>query len=94
MPKGKKRRRRSFFSMRSIYKFLKIGAFAAPAAQIAMSGHSSEEKIRQGLMIYTGYDIGNKRFAFGNLARGWLPFVAVTLVTTGISKLMGMIRRL
>lgn len=91
----KRRSRRGFLNTSTLMKFIRIGALVAPAAAIAMDASlSPQRKLNQGLAAYTGYNPGTRQFSFMNLAQGWLPFVATSLVTKGISKLMGIIRRI
>jgi len=79
---------------RSLMKWVRVGALAAPAAAIAMSGDSTQGKIEQVIEAYTGYNIPSRQMNFGSLLRGWGPFLGATLVTYGIPKLAGILRKL
>lgn len=92
--KKKKRRRASFFNQRTIFKFLRIGALVAPAAIRAMEAGTPEAKVKRGLQDYTGLNMTTGVWKVDDLKRGWTPFVATTLITVGIGKLVGILRRL
>lgn len=108
MPKGKTVRKlrsvskrskktmakRSFLSTATLMKFARLAALGGPAAMVAMGPGDAPTKIKEGLRIYTGVDMNTGAWSLGNLAQGWLPFVGTSLVTHGISKLIGIIRRL
>lgn len=74
-------------------KFARLFALAAPAAAVAMGPGSPADKVKEGARKYTGFDMNSGSFNFASLAEGWLPFVATAAVTHGISKLIGIIRR-
>jgi len=94
MAKKKKSRRRSFLSTQSLFKWFRIGALVAPAVGIAISKQTNDRKINDFVGAYAGYDIAGKRVVLHELMRGYLPFVATSLITFGIGKLNGIIRRL
>jgi len=79
---------------RTAYKLVRVGALAAPAVATAMAQASGHAKVRQGLRWYTGYDIDTGKFDFGDLAKGWMPFIGASLVTYGIPKITGLLRKL
>jgi len=92
---GRKKRRKSGKSiLKTFYKFVPVVALAAPAASVAMGSASPKEKIRVGVLWYTGWDMNNNRFDFGQLTKGWGAFVASSLVVLGIQKLRGIVRGL
>jgi hypothetical protein len=74
-------------------KFARLFALAAPAAAVAMGPGTPQDKIKEGARKYTGFDMNSGTFSWASLAEGWLPFVGTAAVTHGISKLIGMIRR-
>lgn len=80
--------------MPSLYKLVRMGALAGPGIAVALSGGSGEEKIKDIIKVYTGWDTSNNRFDFQELMKGWTPFLGASLVTYGIPKLTGLIRRL
>lgn len=95
MPR-RKRRRRSGFGVRSIMKFVRLGALAAPAVGTMLDpsvsgGHAKAERI---LALYTGYAMNMRRFEWQWLVRGWTPYIVACLVTHGVPKIAGLIRRL
>jgi len=75
-------------------KFARLFALAAPAAAVAMGPGDAPSKIREGARIYTGFDMNTGKWSLANIGQGWLPFIGTTLITVGIQKLSGMIRRL
>lgn len=89
-PKGGKRKvgRRSFLSPSTLFKFIRIGALAAPAvARYKRFG------VAEALKGFSGVGTDNK-FRWATLAEMWVPYLATCLVTHGIGKLNGIIRRL
>ena len=80
----------------TIMKLVRIGALAAPAASIAMNpAISGQGKILNIMRMYTGIDWqAGYQFNWRHLLTGWLPYIAANVVTHGIPKLVGMIRRL
>jgi len=94
MAKKKKTHRRSFLSFNNIAKFLRVGALVAPAAYAAITYKSPQEKLQKALYMYTGFNIANGNFNPSMLIQGYAPFLMTSLVTYGIPKLNGMIRRL
>lgn len=94
MPKKKKGKKRGF-SVQTMFKFVRLGALLAPAAARALeSGRSGEYKLKAGLMDYTGFNLNTGEWKFEAMARGWMPYLATTAITHGISKLVGIIRGL
>ena len=87
-------RRRSFLSTSTIFKFVNLAALAAPAASVALGPGDAQTKITRGIHYYTGFNLANGQWDWGTLVKGWLPYVATKLATTGIQKLSGIIRRL
>lgn len=88
-------KKRGFLSTQTFMRFARLFALAAPAAAVAMGPGDAPTKIKEGIRIYTGFDMSQGGgFSFGNLAQGWLPFLGTSLATVGISKINGIIRRL
>lgn len=95
MPRRRRSRRNSGFGTPQVMKIVRLAALAAPAVSVAMDPRwTGEQKLKVGLAYYTGFDVDSGKFYAQNLAKGWLPFLAATLITYGIPKLTGMIRRL
>lgn len=93
--KGKSRRRgRSFLSTSSLFKYVRIGAFVAPAIGGLTANAPWEDKWQGTLAMYTGYHPRYGDFRWDRLMQGWTPFVAATLITFGAQKLGGLIRKL
>jgi len=93
-----RRKRRSYgFGVRSLMKFARLGALAAPAIGVALKKDlSGENKVALALRYYTGYDINdpNRGVQLAELKKGWLPYILTSIITYGISKINGIIRRL
>jgi len=78
-----------------VMKLIRLAALGMPAVSAALEpGISPQGKLRNALKMYTGYDIAYGNFSFGDLAKGWTPYLAAIAVTYGIPKLSGMIRGL
>ena len=88
------RKKMAGFNTQKIFKYLRLAALLGPAAGCAVRPVSNEEKIRDILVRYTGYDMRNNTFNGGALVQGWGPYVASVAVTYGIPKLAGIIRGL
>jgi len=78
----------------TIFKWLRVAALVGPAAYQAAKWPSMEDKLRQILIRYTGYDVSTGQFSMGYLAEGYGPFLATCLATYGIPKISGIIRKL
>lgn len=91
---GKKNQpKRNGFNTQKIFKYVRFGALVLPAATTALGPGTFAQKATVIKRDYFGVGADGK-FVYQNLARGWMPFVAASLITYGIPKLMGMIRRL
>ncbi len=91
---GRKTGRRSFFSTNTVFKFLRLTALLAPAAGRMMEPRPPDYKIKAIIEDYTGYSINAGDFQWSRLSRGWMPYLVSVVVTNGIQKLSGIIRRL
>jgi hypothetical protein len=87
-------KRRGFLNTSTFMKFARLFALAAPAAAVAIGPGTPQDKIKEGGRIYTGFDMNTGQWSLANLAQGWLPYIGTALATFGISKIIGMIRRL
>lgn len=92
--KKKKTRRRGFLNLRQMFSLIKVGSFIAPAAYSysQMTG-STGDKLARTFIRYSGID-ANGNFNMNILKGMWGPLLATTLITTGISKVSSIIRRL
>jgi len=77
-------------------KWMRVGALVGPAAYAVMNPHGGDKRYIPVdiLKYYSGYNIETGQFHFEDLAKGWGPYLAATLVTYGIPKLAGIIRKL
>jgi len=92
---GKKKKRRGGKSLQAtIFKWMRVGAIAAPGIAIAIQKKSGQAKIEEAVEAYFGYNIPQQKMVWGSLLRGWGPFLAATLVTYGLPKLAGILRRI
>jgi len=94
MVKKKTNRRRGFLNVSTFFKFIKIGAFVAPAVHAALSRDNNRDRLSYGLEKYTGYNINGGYFRAESLLEGWGPYIATLAITAGVQKLGGLIRRL
>lgn len=88
------RRARSFLSFSTIAKFIKIGALVAPAIDSYQRHGGGLNGAKTALFDYSGWNSSTHSFDVGVLTNAWMPYLATCLVTTGIQKLNGIIRRL
>ena len=93
MGKKKKRRNGNHLTATAM-KFIRIGALMTPAIAAATEPGDIGHKFRLGMRLYTGYSIKEKKFRFSDLAAGWTPYLMSVLVTRGIQKISGILRRL
>lgn len=94
MVRHKSSRRRSFLSMSTIFKFIKIGSIAAPAIYFYQASGGGLKGASAALSAFAGWHQGTNQFEWGLLAKAWMPFIATSLITVGIQKMNGIIRRL
>lgn len=81
------------FSTQKIFKFIRWGALAAPAASIAMENWDMPTKINKGISYYTGCRMweGGK-FYFEDLRKGWEPYFWSNVATRLIPKAINILR--
>lgn len=96
---AKKKKRRSGKSMTTTaFKFIRLGALAAPAIGHAVhTGWTNEMKLAHVLRSYTGYQmhpIPNPGWKPEFLLEGWGPYLGSVLATYGIPKIASIIRRM
>lgn len=94
---AKKRSRRSGFGLSSIYKYIRIGSVVGPPAirfsQLKAMGKPTGEALGHAMMGMAGIGTDGQ-FHADLLGRMWVPALATQLVTRGVGKLSGIIRRL
>ena len=79
----------------TVFKWLRVGSLAAPAiSRILDPSTQPKEKVERIFEDYSGYNLYDKTFSWESLARGWTPFIATSLVTTVVPKVIAIIRRL
>lgn len=93
---ARRKKRRSGKSItRTAFKWIRIGALAAPAAHQILRNKDNPEWIPQEIfMRYTGYKWTTNEFHWEWLAEGWLPYIMACATTYGIPKLTSILRRL
>jgi hypothetical protein len=90
----RKKRRGGKNLQATVFKWLRIGSIFAPEIARALNKKSGAEIAYNFVYEKTGYNMDDGTFEFGRLLKGWGPFIATSLVTYGIPKLIGIIRRL
>jgi len=98
---GRKKKRRGGKSLQqTAFKYLRIGALAAPGAIYAAQPLALDQKLNEIFRVYTGVNVKHSiesnefQFDWKRLLMGWGPFLGATLMTYGIPKIAGIIRRL
>lgn len=93
---AKKKKRRGGKSItRTAFKWVRIGALAAPLVRRAIQGQGDlGGTVNNILSDYTGYNMTEGVWRLDYLANGWLPYIAASLATYGIPKIASIIRRL
>ena len=94
-PKGGTSRmgKKGGFNTQKIFKYVRIGALAMPAAMHAIGPGTPIQKLTNIKRDYLGVGTdGVWRPEY--MAKGWMPFVAASAVTYGIPKIMSIIRGL
>jgi len=72
---------------------MRIGAVLLPAATTIMKpGLSADQKGKQLSLDYFGYNPDDGSFKWERLKRGWMPGIAATVITIGVSKIGSLIR--
>lgn len=92
--KGGKRMGKRKSIAQQAFKWIRIGALAAPAASIIVAPISNQEKIDRAIAWYTGFYPPTGEWKLEHLAKGWLPYIGAILTTYGIPKIASIIRRL
>ena len=85
--------KRNGFNTQKIFKYLRMGALAMPAAQTIIGPGTPAQKLVVLKRDYMGVGTdGVWRPEY--MAKGWMPFIGTSLVTYGIPKVMALIRGL
>jgi len=80
---------------RTAFKWIRIGALAAPAiVEFAFGADTPSGKAFHTIRRYTGFDFYTKTWDITNLIEGWGPYLGAVLTTYGIPKIAGILRRL
>jgi len=89
------RRRGRSLSLSTGYKFVRLGAFVLPGLYEATyaPGWSLADRLIGGLGVYAGWNQATKKFEFDQVKKAWVPFITACVLTYGIQKLNGLIRR-
>ena len=87
----RKRRRRSGFSISSMFKFVRLAALAYPGVDIAVR---QKRPVSEAIGVYAGISPTTHSFDWATVKFAYTPLLAATLLTYGIPKLSGLIRRL
>jgi len=91
---ARRKKRRSGKSItRTAFKFIRIGALAAPGLIRASSQTEPSKMLQAGFGCYGGFNLDGN-FDWGLLTKTWSPYLATCLATYGIPKLVGIIRKL
>ncbi len=88
-----RKRGRGGFSVNTAFKYIRLGALVAPALREASLYDRWEDKLVGGLGCYGGWNQGAHEFQWSMAMRAWTPYLAATLMTKGISKISGLIKR-
>ena len=91
---GKRKLARKGFNTAKIFSLLRTASLLAPVASRLIGPGNMQQKLGWTLEDFTGYSISNQTFKFDRLKRGWLPYLATSVVTHGIPKLTSLIRKL
>lgn len=90
----KKRSSRKGFNVQSLFKWIRLGSVVAPGiGRYAEIQGSPMFKAEGAIKSYAGIRTDNI-FDGGLLLRMWTPYLATALMTYGIPKLIGIIRKL
>jgi len=96
----RKKRRGGKSLQPTVFKYLRLGSLAAPGLIYAAQKLPLDQKLNEIFRVYSGVNVKHSiesnefQFDWKRLMMGWGPFLATTLVTYGIPKLAGIIRRL
>lgn len=83
-------KRRSFLSVSTIMRFVRLGALIGPG----VIEYQRSKRWGNVLELYTGISPVDGKFRWGFLMQGWMPYIVTALLTHGIQKMTGTIRRI
>jgi hypothetical protein len=91
--KTTRRRRKKGFDQNKIFSALRTLAFVGPGVAIAIETASTPKDRAQRIMeSYTGYNMADKNFYSGKMINTYKPFVAVSLLSYGLPKIMSFVK--
>ena len=91
---GNRKVARRGFNTAKIMSMMRMVSLVAPMATRMLESSTPEQKLNRTIADYTGYHLRDGTWSLNNLKRGWLPYLTTSLVTYGIPKLTGLIRKL
>lgn len=92
---GKRMGNRGKNITRTAFKWIRIGALAAPAVRRVIQGAGDPAGIMNNIISdYTGYNMTEGIWRWEYLVNGWAPYAASVFTTVGIPKLVSILRRL
>jgi len=96
MAKKKKSRKGGGKNLQAtMFKFIRMGALVGPAAIAVLTpGRSAEQKGKDLLWQFTGWNYDENKFQPEGLLKGYAPYLAAVAATYGIPKIGAIIRRL
>lgn len=89
---GKSMGKRNGFNTQKIFKYVRLGALAMPAATTLMTYGLNENGLKSVIHNYTGFRDG--QFDASKLMIGWGPYLASIVTTYGIPKVASILRGL
>ena len=92
--KNNLRRAKSFLNVNTLMKIDRAVAFLAPRARAVMIPTTPHGKLDAYVATVSGYNMANGNWSWDSLVKGWLPYLATSVVSKGIGKINGIIRRL
>jgi hypothetical protein len=90
----RKRRRGGKSLTQQAFKWIRVGALVAPEVAEVMQYGLNRDSMRSIISHKTGYNIDTRTFDWGELAVGWMPYIASVLVTYSVPKIASILRRL
>lgn len=94
MTRRRRGRRRGKNPTATLYKLVRLGALVAPGLFVAVGPGTARSKVMSAGRMYTGFDIRDGSFHAHDLLKGWGPFLGAVVLTYGIPKIGGIIRRI
>ena len=88
-----KSRSRGFLNAGTLLSLATKGALVAPAVHALVDAPTPKSKLNRFIRYYTGYNLTSNKFDGTDLAKGWLPYITTKLMTAGVQKISGMLRK-